>query len=148
MAMLKMNWRLWRRAILIICIGMAQVGWPAQRHAAASDINCDVQSGVCTRQLDGRDITLEVLPRPVKAMEDLTFIVHIDGQAPARAPYIDLNMPAMDMGKNRVPLTLTAQGAYQGKGVIVRCRSGHRTWRARVTIPGAGVVDFIFDVIY
>ena len=97
----------------------------------------------------GRTVTLEVLPRPVQAMQELQFIVTVDEElTPQQPPYIDLNMPAMDMGRNRVPLKSNGQGVYEGKGVIVRCRSGHRTWRATVNFPGIGIVEFVFDVIY
>jgi len=37
---------------------------------------------------------------------------------------------------------------YEGKGVIVKCPSGHRVWRATVTVPDLGKAEFIFDVIY
>jgi hypothetical protein len=91
---------------------------------------------------------LEITPRPVKAMQDLVFTVSISGNPPSKAPYIDLGMPGMKMGPNRVLLKRTDQGFYKGKGVIVRCPSGRRTWFADITIPGSGDVKFIFDVIY
>lgn len=111
-------------------------------------INCDIQKGACTQSMAGRNITLEVLPRPVKAMQELTFKVRIGGDVDLAPSRIRLNMPAMDMGKNQVPLKLNAQGIYEGKGVIVRCRSGRRTWKATVDFPNIESVDFIFDVIY
>ena len=63
-------------------------------------------------------------------------------------PYIDLGMPAMKMGPNRVVLARAQQGFFEGRGVIVRCQSGRRTWFANVLIPGSGEVKFVFDVIY
>lgn len=112
-------------------------------------INCDLQKGACTLPLKDRTVTLEVLPRPVIAMEALTFKVSIDGdKSGLAAPQIRLNMPAMDMGKNTVALKLNQDGAYEGQGVIVRCRSGRRTWKATVDFPDLGQADFIFDVIY
>lgn len=114
-----------------------------------SIINCDIQKGPCSLALKGRTITLDILPRPVKAMQELTFKVHLDGDTThLTAPIIRLNMPAMDMGKNKVELKLNSSGVYEGKGVIVRCRSGRRTWKATVDFPDLGSVDFIFDVIY
>jgi len=112
-------------------------------------INCDLQKGACTLPLKDRTVTLEVLPRPVIAMESLTFKVRIDGDMDGMAaPHIRLNMPAMDMGKNTVALKLNKEGVYEGQGVIVRCRSGRRTWKATVDFPAIGQADFIFDVIY
>jgi hypothetical protein len=93
-------------------------------------------------------VTLEISPNPVEAMKDLTFKITIDGGHVGQPPYIDLNMPAMNMGRNRVFLKPEGRGAFEGLGVIVRCRSGNPTWRATVTFPGIGSADFIFDVVY
>lgn len=155
-----MNTRIlkWMRSLgpafgrVLVCSLLLLMLAPVAAKAEGKDknlINCDIQKGPCTLSLDGRDITLDVLPRPVKAMQELTFKVRLGGGATGLAlPHIRLNMPAMDMGKNKVPLKLNAQGQYEGKGVIVRCRSGRRTWKATVDFPDIGSVDFIFDVIY
>ena len=116
--------------------------------AADSQINCDAHSGACTQTLGERTVSLEIMPRPVKAMQDLVFKVSLSGPEPSDPPYIDLGMPAMKMGPNRVVLARTQQGFFEGKGVIVRCQSGRRTWFADVVIPGSGGVKFVFDVIY
>jgi hypothetical protein len=113
-------------------------------------INCDLHQGACTQNLAGSTITLTVTPRPVKAMQDLLFQVTLTGKLPSnnKLPYIDLGMPGMNMGPNRVQLKPAGNAAYEGRGVIVRCPSGRRTWQATVTIPDVGRTDFIFDVIY
>jgi hypothetical protein len=113
-------------------------------------INCNLHQGICTQRLAGSTITLEVTPRPVKAMQDLLFQVTLSGKLPSNTqlPYIDLGMPGMNMGPNRVQLESAGIGTYEGQGVIVRCPSGRRTWQATVTIPDVGQTDFIFDVIY
>jgi hypothetical protein len=113
-------------------------------------INCDLHAGSCTQSFLKNTVTLEVTPRPVKAMQDLSFKVTPNGKLPpnTKPSYIDLGMPGMNMGPNRVQLKSTGNSTYEGRGVIVRCPSGRRTWRATVTIPGMGQIDFIFDVIY
>ena len=113
-------------------------------------INCDLHQGACARDLAGSTVTLTVTPRPVKAMQDLLFQVGITGNltASTQLPYIDLGMPGMNMGPNRVQLKSVGNNTYEGQGVIVRCPSGRRTWQATVTIPGVGQTDFIFDVVY
>jgi hypothetical protein len=113
-------------------------------------INCQLHEGACTQSLKESTVTLTVTPRPVNAMQDLLFQVSLKGKLPpeAKPPYIDLGMPGMDMGPNRVQLKSTGNATYEGKGVIVRCRSGRRTWQATVTIPDVGRTEFIFDVIY
>jgi hypothetical protein len=92
---------------------------------------------------------LEIHPRPVKAMRDLTFKVTVaDFGKLSASPYIDLNMPAMDMGPNQVALKDLGEGVFEGRGVIVRCRSGRKTWRARIVLPNLGRADFVFDVVH
>ena len=114
-------------------------------------INCDLHQGVCTQNLSGSTVTLAVTPRPVKAMQDLLFQVTFSAKLPPntnKLPYIDLGMPGMKMGPNRVQLNSAGNDTYEGRGVIVKCPSGRRTWRATVTVPDFGQTDFIFDVIY
>ena len=111
-------------------------------------VNCDLHRGPCTQKLGDTRVVLDVSPRPVKAMTDLLFRIRFEGTPPAATPYIDLGMPGMKMGPNRVSLHPVGKGVYEGAGVIVRCPSGKRIWKARVTIPDAGFVEFVFDVIY
>ncbi len=59
---------------------------------------------------------------------------------------VDLSMPGMYMGENRVMLKRSPDGTYSGKGVIPKCRSGRRLWKATVTVPGAGAAGFLFNV--
>lgn len=117
-------------------------------YADGSQINCSIHDGPCSRSLPGLDVTLDIRPKPVKAMQDLVFKVSLGGEGPDQAPYIDLGMPGMKMGPNRVILENLSRTVYEGKGVIVRCPSGRRTWQATVTVPGKGKADFIFDVVY
>ena len=116
--------------------------------ASDAEINCDAHKGVCSQSLADRTVSLEIEPRPVKAMQDLVFKVSVSGNPLSKSPYIDLGMPAMKMGPNRVLLKPAGQGYYEGRGVIVRCKSGRKTWFADVIIPEAGAVKFVFDVIY
>jgi hypothetical protein len=131
-------------ALLLVCFLIVS----HSAYASDAEINCDAHKGACSRSLGNHTVTLEITPRPVKAMQDLVFKVSISGKPPAKSPYIDLGMPGMKMGPNRVLLKPAGQGHYEGKGVIVRCPSGRRTWFSNVTIPEAGEVKFVFDVIY
>jgi len=113
-------------------------------------IDCDLHQGTCSKNLAGGTVTLQVDPKPVKAMKDLLFRITLSGNlfADVKTPYIDLAMPGMHMGPNRVILKSVEPGVYQGAGIIVRCPSGRRIWQATVVIPDIGRAEFIFDVIY
>jgi hypothetical protein len=110
--------------------------------------NCDVHKGTCTQKLQNTDIILDISPKPVRAMTDLKFTITLTGKQGLSEPFIDLGMPGMKMGPNRVLLKSNGEGVYSGTGTIVRCPSGKRIWQATVTVPDMGSVEFIFDVIY
>jgi hypothetical protein len=111
-------------------------------------VDCNVHVGPCRAHISGTKVSLDIEPKPVKAMRDLTFTVTFAGGTFVAAPYIDLGMPNMNMGRNRVTLKQVGDLVYRGEGVIVRCPSGRRTWKAKVTVPEVGSVEFVFDVIY
>jgi len=113
-------------------------------------VNCDLHAGPCTQAFLENMVTLEVTPRPIKAMQELLFKVTLAQKVSqaSTAPYIDLGMPGMNMGPNRVQLKSAGNATFEGRGVIVRCPSGRRTWQATITLPGVGQLNFVFDVIY
>lgn len=108
---------------------------------------CDLNRTSCTKTLSGCQVTLDITPKPIPAMKNLAFTVVLSGKKPAAEPSIDLGMPGMKMGPNRVNLRLVKEGTYQGEGVVVMCPSGKKTWQAIVTIPSLGIVEFVFDVL-
>jgi hypothetical protein len=112
------------------------------------DVNCDIQHATCTQYLAVGSVTLDILPKPVKAMEELTFQLTIEDYAFNDPPLIDLNMVEMDMGINQVRMKAIGEGIYRGKGIIVRCPTGKTAWRAWVFIPGLDKIEYIFNVIY
>ena len=141
------------RVMVSILFGAAAVTSPGRLSFAADKnhsrgINCDIHKQACVQSLSDREIRLNITPKPVKAMTDLAFYVKISGETLDLLPHIDLGMPGMNMGPNRVRLKAVGQNSYAGRGVIVKCPSGRTIWRATVTIPEIGAVDFIFNVIY
>lgn len=115
-------------------------------------MNCDIQKGACIRETgDGTRISLEILPRPVTAMSELTFIITLSKNGKPvtdAAVQLDLTMPAMYMGKNRLSLKHVKNGIYEGHGMITRCMSGSKTWSAKVFAGSADknvAADFIFE---
>lgn len=83
-------------------------------------VKCDIHAGPCYAALKGVKVSLDIKPKPVKAMQNLTFTVSFAGEKPGADPYIDLGMPGMNMGRNRVTLKPAGESVFQGKGVIVR----------------------------
>lgn len=108
----------------------------------------DIHAGPVTGAAGRQPVVLDVVPKPVTAMRELAFTVKLPGYDGPGVPFIDLRMPGMRMPPNRVTLSREPDGTYRGKGVIVRCGSGKRTWTATVTIPGSDKAVFIFDVVH
>ena len=133
----------------ILCLMILAICFVAFGAESEPDqVQCDVHAGPCKAHMSETRVSLDIEPKPVKAMHDLTFTVTFAGVKPVAAPYIDLGMPGMNMGRNRVILKPAGELIYRGEGVIVRCPSGRRTWKAKVTVPEMGSVEFVFDVIY
>jgi hypothetical protein len=134
--------------LVVMGIAICSLSSDARAQGAPSAVDCAIQSGSCTKNLADGTVTLDITPRPVRAMHDLRFTVTFSGVKPAHDPFIDLGMPGMIMGPNRVVLKRAGDNSYQGTGVIVRCPSGRRTWKATVTVPDKGTAEFVFDVLY
>ena len=116
-------------------------------------INCAIQQGPCMQDVgEGLRVLFEVDPRPVKAMNDLKFIITLtrsDIPVTDAAVVLDLSMPGMYMGRNRPALTHVKDGRYEGKGVITRCMSGNKTWKADISVKRQMATDnasFVFEV--
>lgn len=114
--------------------------WDEQQKRAARP-DCDLGAGPCRKAAGDLQLSLEAAPRPPRSMAELLFTVRaVRGGTPValEGGAIALTMPGMYMGENRIALAPAAGGALAGKGVIVRCPSGNRTWSAEVRVrPGA-----------
>jgi nitrogen fixation protein FixH len=120
-----------------------------KRLSAKPSLPCDLNRGPCTALLQGsgRELAFDIAPKPVKTMAPLEFSVALGpGGAPKEAITIRLSMPGMYMGENSVQLQPNADGLWRGEGVIVRCPSGRKNWRAEITVPGEGTTVLAFEV--
>ena len=109
--------------------------------------DCDIQGGPCSRTIGSTEVILDITPRPVIAMNTLRFEVKLRNFTPAPERLIlDLRMPGMEMGINQVVLTREPSGSYSGKGIIVKCPSGRKLWKATIWIPDTGETAFVFEV--
>lgn len=111
--------------------------------------DCDPHIGPCTKQAGDYNVTLDIGPKPVLHMKELTFEVIFSEDSPSIALdslVLDLSMPGMDMGKNQVTLEKRGRNRYSGTGIIVRCPSGRTLWRATVLLSENLKPAFIFNV--
>jgi len=153
-----MRTRMTGARIMVLCacltaLIMATRAFAAPGAGAAEAVPCDIQRGPCTLVIaDGMSVVFDVLPRPVTAMTELTFVVTLTRNGlPVRdaAVTLDLSMPGMYMGRNRPVMNRIRDGRYEGKGVITRCMSGKKTWQADIALTsaaGSGSAAFVFEV--
>ena len=118
----------------------------ASAGAADQPADCLIGAGSCSKSIGDRRVVFDISPKPVMTMKELTFAVRIEGGGTPQSLVLDLSMPGMYMGRNRVVLKKTSDGGYSGRGVIPRCPSGKRLWQAEIEIPGAGRVVYRFNV--
>lgn len=105
-------------------------------------IDCDIDRGPCVRELrdEGLLVSFAVTPRPVRVMSDLVFAVTLYEDARPvddASVALRLSMPGMYMATNSPVMLHVGRGRYEGKGVIVKCASGRRIWKARLSIQRA-----------
>ncbi len=139
----------WIRGLVMLLFIIGVTGAPGESgRAEETAISCEVHLGSCKGTLGGQPVELEILPRPVRVMVELTYRLTLSGLglAEGQNPHVDLGMPGMKMGPNRVELKPVSPGTYEGKGILVRCPSGKKAWQAALTVPGQGVVAFVFNV--
>ncbi len=115
------------------------------RIAAAAD--CNFSEGPCTKIAGNRTVTLDIYPKPPKAMQELTFMLTVTPCASLpETLVIDLGMPGMVMGRNQVVLKKTNPCTWKGTGIIVRCMSGRTLWQATILSGELNNTAFTFDV--
>ncbi|WP_449258950.1 hypothetical protein [Chlorobium limicola] len=109
--------------------------------------DCNIHAGPCTKKAGDASVTLEISPRPVRHMQELIFSLTIKPCSSLPDTLVlDLSMPGMDMGKNQVALVRKSNCRYEGKGLIVRCMSGRKLWKATVLSEKLDNPGFTFDV--
>ncbi len=115
---------------------------------------CDLGRKACAQRVDGATIALEVGPRPLRTMRELTLTVEASppdavGTGPGK---VSFSMPGMWMGDNRTALEPDGAGRWRGHGTLVRCPTGKKGWAAEVELPAregepALHATFLFEVV-
>ncbi len=111
------------------------------RHSEhAGPAPCDLADGPCTQPLDGGgEVTLEIGPRPLRTMRELSVRANVRGAPPDAAVTVAFAMDGMEMGRNEIRLAPARAGGLAGTGVLVRCPSGRQDWSAAIRIESPGV---------
>ncbi len=128
---------------LMLCVMLSSASATTAKSAA-----CDVSREACVALTDHAIVSLDISPKPVRAMKELFFSVTVKG-ARIRGPLLlMLFMPGMYMGRNEVELKQAPDGSFTGRGIIPRCPTGKNLWQADIAIPDHGSVSYRFYVNY
>lgn len=150
------NERRSRAVLLLVAFLLAAAS--CDRSNETRRIDCDIDRGPCVREVAGERLVVvfDVTPKPVRLMSDLVFAVTLHRDAiplEDAAVRLELSMPGMYMGVNSTAMLHVGNGRYEARGVIVRCESGGKVWKARLSIrrPAEGEsrvadVEYIFAV--
>jgi len=137
-------------ALLLLAGGPLAAG--AQSAKDSGLVDCRIDAGPCTKTKGRLSASLDITPKPVKVMREATFIVELKDQGRpliGASPVIGLTMPGMYMGTNRVRLNPVKDGVYTGTGVIIRCPSGKKVWKASVFLKQTDktpAISYTFEV--
>ncbi len=87
-------------------------------------------------------MTLELWPRPLRTMRDLSMRARLRGsEADGAAVLVSFALEGMEMGPNVARLAPAKDGRFEGRAVLVRCPSGRRDYTATVRIERPGAPD-------
>ncbi len=114
---------------------------------SANTVDNSIHEKACTITAGQHTVTLNIEPKPVSAMKELTFSVRVTpcDKLP-QTLLLDLSMPGMTMGKNQVTLVRKSECIYEGKGIIVRCMSGRTLWQVTILSDELQNPAFTFNV--
>ncbi len=107
-------------------------------------VHCDAGMRACAAEVGGVRVVLELSPHPPAPLKELEATVRLSrGGAPlaGAAVAVEVSMPGMFMGENRIPLLAADAGRYAGTGALLRCASGRRDWVAEVVVRSPGAAE-------
>jgi len=114
---------------------------------SANDSKHNITQLPCTIIAGGQTIMLDIDPKPVKAMNELTFRITVTRcNSLPKTLRLDLSMPDMQMGNNQVTLVKKNGCTWEGKGIIVKCMSGGTLWKGIILSDELHHPAFTFNV--
>lgn len=124
--------------------------YPEVVATAPLDPACNLRAGPCAAHFpSGGEVRFGIEPRTLPPVAPLRISADLKG-IEARSVEVDFAGTDMNMGYNRVPLTPTRSGRYEGQGMLPVCVRSRMSWEARVllhTPAGIEVAPFRFETI-
>jgi len=124
--------------------------YPVVTATAPLDPACDLRSEPCTGRFPGGgSVRFAIEPRTLPPLSPLRVTAELEGIA-ARSVEVDFAGTDMNMGYNRVSLTETRAGRFEGTATLPVCVRSRMGWEAKVMVHtpnGIVVAPFRFETI-
>ncbi|WP_263832078.1 hypothetical protein [Sulfurospirillum oryzae] len=107
--------------------------WVGETNFVSAKASCDLHESACQALLsDGSELSLDIEPKSIPLMKPLHFKV----TSAIDLPTIEIKLFAtnMNMGLHTIKLTKSAQGVYEGEGMLPTCIVGNMIWQANVIL--------------
>jgi hypothetical protein len=112
--------------------------------------DCDLHNGPCKRALPGGgELVFAIEPRSIPLTRPLKLSVQVKGLDTDKVE-VDFSGVTMNMGYNRPLLKKTAEGHFEGEGLLPVCIRRRMDWEAKVilrTDRGGFIIPWRFETI-
>jgi hypothetical protein len=130
----------WLLGVLLLALAAVAIhkAWPILfpplEQRLAVDPTCNLRAGPCKASLaNGAELSFSIEPKTLPMLKPLTLRVQLKGLDAERVE-VDFSGVDMFMGYNRVSLTPSGDGVYQGEGRLPVCVYDAMEWEAQVLL--------------
>ena len=108
------------------------------------DSSCDLHKSACSVKVDNKEFTLEVFPKEIPLMKNLTFQLKTD-EKNFDEKTINIYATNMFMGYFHLNFKKVQDGLYEAVGTLPTCPVGNMQWNADVALEDAKGARFQFQ---
>jgi nitrogen fixation protein FixH len=129
---------------VVVTRGADRITFGRWIHVAGGPVegaSCDAGRQPCAADAGPFRVILSLAPRPPVPLQEIETTVQVarsGGPVEGAEVAVELSMPGMYMGENRIALRPAGPGGYAGRAPLVRCASGRRDWVAEVVVRAPG----------
>ncbi|WP_456405093.1 hypothetical protein [Thiolapillus sp.] len=112
--------------------------------------DCDLHDGPCRSELPGGGwVEFSILPASIPLTQPLRLQVRVEGVEVDRTE-VDFSGVSMNMGYNRPRLEKTAEGHFEGEGLLPVCIRQRMDWEAKLMLhssDGLIIIPHRFETV-
>lgn len=108
------------------------------------DTSCDLRKSACVIKMDNKEFNLEVFPKDIPLMKNLTFRLKTDAKN-FNEKSLNIYATNMFMGYFNLKFKKVSQGVYEAKGMLPTCSVGNMQWNADLIVSDGKGARFQFQ---